>query len=250
MKRNEHRRLKTIGWLMLASLLLLVLFSCSWLLTQYREEEQRLHADLEIVFSKTRDSLLNAALDKEISVILRDSVSPDGKRLKFQLSVSHKGFPAGVSLPDFTPANASKIQRITIVNKGNDSVPTIFMGRALRSAFAQTIESRDRLYENFLSAIDSTQLETAFRQALQKKNSRFGTFKTHAPGIDSVFVFSTPEVASSALKIEGYKPYLFKQILPQIGFSLFLLLLSGLTFRLLTAAYGGSTGSENKRIIS
>jgi hypothetical protein len=86
MQRNEHKRLKTIGWLMLASELLLALFAGSWLMAQYKAEEQRLHTDINIVFDRTRENIMNSALDKEISLILRDSVSAYGKRINLQLS--------------------------------------------------------------------------------------------------------------------------------------------------------------------
>ena len=230
MKRREHKRLKTIGWLMLTCLLLLVVFSYSWLRAQYREEEKRLHSDIEIVFDKTRDSILNKALDKEISIILNDSLTA-GQKLKFQLKVSNTQISSEDFPRDIKNIHPGTFQNVTIVKKSG-SGSNVFMEKALRGVMTRTMESQDHLYRQFIAGIDTVQLENAFRQALQKKNTRFRTIKVTAPGKDSIFVYATPPMNDSYLKIEGYRPYLLKQVLPQIGFSLFLLLLSGLTFLL------------------
>jgi signal transduction histidine kinase len=123
------------------------------------------------------------------------------------------------------------IKNVTIIKRGNDS-NTIFMQKALRSVVNRTLESQDQLYKQFMNAVDSAQFERAFDQALLQKNTHFKTVKIKQPGRDSIFVYAAPAVSTSYIKLDGYKPYLFKQILPQIGFSLFLLLLSGLTFLL------------------
>lgn len=231
MQRNEHKRLKTIGWLMLASELLLALFAGSWLMAQYKAEEQRLHTDINIVFDRTRESIMDSALDKEIAVILRDSVSAYGKRINLQLSFfNNRHAPRVLSLDSFQ-VDPNTLKNVTIIRRGSDS-NTVFMQKALRSVVSRTLESQDELYRQFMNAVDSAQFERAFDQALQQKNTHFKTVKIEKPGRDSIFVYTAPAVSTSYIKLDGYKPYLFKQILPQIGFSLFLLLLSGLTFLL------------------
>lgn len=230
MKRKEHKRLKTIGWLMLACLLLLIVFSCSWLAAQYREEEKRLHSDIAIVFDKTRDSILNKALDKEISIILNDSLTT-GTKLKFQLKVAKTQISSNDFPKDIKAMDPGAIRNVTIIKNGTDS-GDVFMEKALRGVMTRTMQSQDHLYRQFVAAIDTVQLENAFQKAIQKKNTRFRTIKVSGPEKDSIFVYAAPPMSTSYLKIEGYKPYLLKQILPQLGFSIFLLLLSALTFLL------------------
>lgn len=215
---------------MLASELLLAAFTGSWLIAQYREEEQRLHTDLEVVFNKTRDSVLNAALDKEVSALLRDSTSPDGKQVKLQFSFTTG---SGNDMPPIPTGSKGSIKAITIVRNSGDSAPRVsFQTQALRTAVARTMKADDVLYKNFQSSMDSMQFTEAFKIALQKKNNRLAAVNTSAPGHDSIFVFTTSEAHNNFIKVEGYEPFLLKQILPQMGFSLLLLLLSGLTFML------------------
>ncbi|PSK89604.1 sensor histidine kinase [Taibaiella chishuiensis] len=239
-QRGETRRLKTIGWLMLVSELMLAAFTGSWLRAQYREEEQRLHKDLQLVYVKTRDSIMNAALDREVSAVLRDTTKAGKPSIKLQFHVTDV---LSNEMPDTlhrgTPGN---IQSITIVKRFSDSLSPLpdnnaaasypaFKAQVLRSVLSRTLAATDDgLYKNFLATVDSAQFTTAFGEALQRKNSRFGIVHTALQGPDSIFVFETPELNNSFLKVEGYRPFLFKQILPQAAFSLVLLLLSGLTF--------------------
>ncbi len=239
-KRKETQRLKTIGWLMLVSELMLALFTGSWLMAQYREEKQRLHTDLELVYNQTRDSIMNAVLDREVAMVLRDTAALGKKTIKLQFNITDSITTSNTpyTLQGVPPGNISSI---TILKRDTDSLPHIpfenpalryeaFKVQVLRSMLTHTMKTDNTIYENFLAAVDSVRFTTAFAEALHKKNNRFGLIQTHATGPDSIFVFASPQAGKSFLKVEGYKPFLWKQILPQLSFSALLLLLSSLTF--------------------
>lgn len=248
MVQNRGKSWKRIGWLMLAGEIMLLLFLAQWLRSQYQVQEKRLHQDIKSLFISTEDKLTDSLLNQTIAMVLNNPEQGSHK-VKIQISTSS----SDTALLNDTFLKIFPEQRFRDIAKkelrSGDTVPTAVkqmvirphtdkeqlpedIQKILRLALVQTANSKDLYAHGFSASADSATLFKTFQKELQKKQSGFIAHwdTTQLRDTGKLFHFRYGRILAPAVSVTGYHTYLLRSILPQIGFSLVLLLLIGLAF--------------------
>jgi signal transduction histidine kinase len=118
--------------------------------------------------------------------------------------------------------------RITINPSEKDSFSQPIAAKALRMIVFKVMED---VNESFGVKLDTALFRKAFEKELNKKSMPFSAYQADVKTGDTTFVFTTEgDSDKQSLSVTGQKPYLFKKIIPQISFSLVLLLLGAFSF--------------------
>jgi signal transduction histidine kinase len=245
--QNRGKTWKQIGWLMLAGEIMLLLFLAQWLHSQYQVQEKRLHQDIKSLFINTEDKLTDSLLNQTIAIVLNN---PDQGPRKVQVRItsspsdtlfkdSFQKFlpdqsPHDIAMKGLRPGDTMRttIKQMVIRSQSDKEPLPEDLKKVLRLAIVQTANAKDLYAHGFPASADSTTLFKTFQKELQKKQSGFVAHwdTTQLQDTGKLFRFWYRNMPESAVSVSGYRTYLLRSILPQIGFSLVLLLLIGLAF--------------------
>lgn len=250
MIQHGGKMAKQIGWLMLAGEVMLLLFLAQWLHSQYQVQEKRLHQDIKSLFVNTENKLTDSLLNRTIAIVLNN---PDQGSPKVQVRINNvpssdttllndtflKILPEqrphhGIAMRELRPGDTmhTTIKQMVIRSqRDNEQLPED-MKKILRLAIVQTANAKNLYAHGFFASADSTTLFKTFQKELQKKQSGFIAHwdTTQLRDTGKLFHFRYSNIVAPAVSVTGYHTYLLRSILPQIGFSLVLLLLIGLAF--------------------
>lgn len=243
---RSSKKLKAISWLMVASGVMLALFIGEWLRSQYADQKQRLHQDLEIVFSGTEQRMTDSLLDRFINIALSPAskgrgqvVTPRADTLFDDFALPQMGQGQQVrfiqiqrSVSSDSPSKKLKsVKEISIARPQDSILLHSEIERAMRMAMAQTINGFQS--KGISYTVDSSSLKKQFEQELGKRGFHFMVYwDTTAHNVTAPFHYKLDDPFAHPLAVNGYRFYLFRSLLPQIGFSALLLLLTGLAFGL------------------
>jgi signal transduction histidine kinase len=247
--QNGGKTWKRIGWLMLAGEVMLLLFLAQWLHSQYQVQEKRLHQDIKSLFISTEDKLTDSLLNRTIAIVL-DNPHQGPRNVQVQVSTSSsdttllndsflKILPEQRLHHDMAMKKLrtgdtmhTTVKQMIIRSKSDKEQLPEDVKKILRLALVQTANSKDLYAHGFFASADSTTLFKTFQKELQKKQNRFIAHwdTTQLRDTGKLFHFKYGSILAPAVSVTGYHTYLLRSILPQIGFSLVLLLLIGLAF--------------------
>lgn len=246
----QKKKLRVISLLMLASQVLLLLFISEWIRVQYHEQERRLNNDLQSIFLHTEERLADSLLDQTVSIILKTQGNKTMKGMEVHVAgnahepTAHikdsvvKNFQLSTTfeIPDSTisahpPSPGQKIEHIVIKNAPREEHLPEDMKKVLRVALLQTANTHGLPESVFTTSVNNKLLVKEFAKDLLKKAYAFKVHEdsvTLKPG--NLFSYSQDAPKALPIKVSGYSGYLFKAILPQVIFSILLLLLTCIAF--------------------
>jgi len=233
---------------MLASELVLLLFISGWIWGQYEQQETRMDKDLQLTFDKTYEKLSNNLIDIAVDSLLRSTKS-NHQSVSFEVDMKktvrmRDSFPTNIHI-EHIPGNTTNtvfvaapfvkqtamggkdtftVQRLEHSMSKNDTGPRLpEIKQMLRVVLNQSLNDIAQK-----TRVDSTILKKEFL------NTAHSSYKgLEARWIkDSLLHKFNYKVANDndAIHVDGYKQYLFVAILPQIGFTVFILGLTGIAF--------------------
>lgn len=244
----QKKKLKTISLLMLVSQVLLLLFVSEWIRVQYHEQERRLNNDLQNIFARTEERLSDSLLDHTVSIILKTPGNISMRGMEVHVSgnadeplenikdsvIKTFRFSTSIDTADSSIVprpSKQKIEQIVVKNSPKEEHLPENMKRVLRVALLQTANARG-VPENILTtSLNNKLLKEEFSKDLLKKAYTLKVYEdstTKASGKLFFYKANTPDALP--IKVSGYSGYLFKAILPQVIFSILLLLLTGVAF--------------------
>lgn len=228
---------------MLISVLLLLLFITQWIRTQYREAENRLHNDAQLIFTTVENNIRDSLLNLQVAAVMQQTA---GKDTLDRPDI----FIRDAAPPADSGSNRRSIHLFTGKPGSGKLVPhhdittpkTIILGpedtpeeqetanKVLRIALQEIINNIDvaalriqtdpvLLKKEFSLALNRQFREIRVAGATQKDTTSLFTYQAKAPGQQPVY-----------LALANYHFYLFRAILPQAAFCLLLLLLTSLAF--------------------
>lgn len=229
---------------MLISALLLLLFITQWIRTQYRDAENRLHNDAQLIFTTVENNIRDSLLNQQVAdvmqqngndsldqpdIFIKDTTSPIeavANRRSIHLFTSKAG--AAKLVPNHDITNSKTI----ILGAEDAPEERETANKVLRIALQEIINNIDAaalriqtdpvlLKKEFSLALSQRFRDISVIQATQKDTASLFTYQTKAPDQHPVY-----------LALGNYHFYLFKSILPQAAFCLLLLLLTSLAFAL------------------
>jgi len=230
---------------MLASEILLFLFICQWIWSQYKEAESRLHTDTQLLFTTVENKILDSLLDRQVAAVMKGKPGID--------TLYHPEIPAAQHTlsPDSGKARKSihlysTLPETTAPLHQNDTVPskTIILNPAraqgdqasadkvLRIALQEIINTID--IKSFQIPTDTALLRKEFSSVLTHRFQGLNLSWTNWGDTSAPFIYKHKDATQdhSYLSLTGYPFYLFKEVLPQGIFCLVLLLISSLAFLL------------------
>ena len=218
MKKDTKQR--RIMLLMIVTQLVLTTFVVYWLRTQYLSSKGRLEKELSELYIRTQDELID-------TLVFKSYVNPvisDGRIITVNIG----------SGKDSLVVKSDSLHAI----RGTEEM----ILRSVRMIVSHTDDSTVRLKSHFSGTgftLDSAMFDKRFHLKMNEEGMNFRFRWTEAAG-DSVTggsgrVIMMEPMPGSRLpgaEISGFKGYIMLEILPQLGFGLFLVLLSSLAFLL------------------
>lgn len=251
MSVSRRNKLFLTAALMLLSQVVLAFFMVTWLKGQYYDEQDRLRKDLLGIASKTEDFLIDSVIRRQMATTMKitDDTTIGSSAMSIQIEVPGEAFEMapGPALPQRvirlgeSSADTMRFERMkmmTLINndsvKGSDSSlqekqRTISM--FIRKLNTLSPDGRERLFR-----VDSLAFQQKFRKNITAEgypfNLKWVKSGSQPNNTRQVVLMLHDVTATSDMLIGNTYSYLFRMILPQIGFSLVLLLLTGLSFGL------------------
>jgi signal transduction histidine kinase len=210
-----------------------------------------LHQDIKSLFISTENKLTDSLLNRTIAIVL-DNPHQGSNKVQVRINASssdtallHDTFLKilpeqrphhDMAMKELRPGDtmSTTIKQMVIRSQPDKEQLPEDMKKILRLAIVQTANAKDLYARGFSASADSTTLFKTFQKELQKKQSGFIASWDTAQLRDTgkLFHFRYGSILAPAVSVTGYHTYLLRSILPQIGFSLVLLLLIGLAFGL------------------
>jgi len=220
-------KLRRIGWLMVVSELLLLLFAGKWLSWQYNDAKKRLNIDVEDVFLKVKQQKIDSLLLTKLSPLFKDASGRDS--LKFNINIDFTDSLNTLDIRDKTSMEGSDFSRITVQHRTGDSIsPMITKGVRMF-----VVQAKQDLKQDFLIKLDSADFFQVFNHSLDSIGPilKSGWINTNLEKKE--FQFGTDELnAESRIEVSNYRLFLIKKMLPEILFSAVLIILTGFAFYL------------------
>lgn len=206
--------------LMIVTQLVLTIFMVYWLRTQYLSSKGRLVKELSEIYIQTQDELID-------TLVFRSFVNPviSGKKIITVNIGSEQDSLAGRtdSLPAIGKTEEMILRSVRMIVSHSDDTTVRFKSQITGASFT----------------IDSAMFDERFHLKMNKEGMNFGVRWTEAAG-DSVpggsgrVIMMEPMPGSRlpGAEISGFKGYIMVEILPQLVFGLFLIILSAMAFLL------------------
>ncbi|MCU0460163.1 MAG: HAMP domain-containing histidine kinase [Bacteroidales bacterium] len=217
MKKDTKQR--RIMLLMIVTQLILTIFVVYWLRTQYLSSKGRLENELSEIYIRTQDELID-------TLVFKSFVNPviSGKVITVNIGSDNDSLAHG---PDSLTTTGGTEEMIL---------------RSVRMIVSHTDDSTIRLKSHFSGTgftIDSAMFDQRFHLKMNEEGMNFRFRWTEAPGDSAgggsgrvIMMEPMPGSRLPGAEISGFKGYIMMEILPQLGFGLFLVLLSSLAFLL------------------
>jgi signal transduction histidine kinase len=232
---------------MLASEFVLLLFIGGWIWGQYELQETHMDKDLQLAFDKAYEKLTNNLLDIRVDSILHDNTAkkPVAFHIKMDGNINSKDTiaafrikPSG-NITKTVIIKSPTVQGIKTTHTDSYFIKNFDEGSSFPDTGAPMPSDVKKMLRVVLNqSLGNIIVKTKIDSVLLKKeflNSIHKNYKgLEARWIkDSVlhkFNYRPANLEKEALQIDGYKHYLFIAILPQIGFTIFILGLTGIAF--------------------
>lgn len=249
MSSLRRNKLRLSAWLMLLSQVVLLFFMGTWLHAQYGDERERLYKDLVSELATAEEAIIDSVIQRQFA---KTMTTQGVSATAITDSVIEMEIPGNIDslfIPPPRPhplankqffkiepqGGAGRTIDMHIIDRRNDSIsPAAIKGvrMLIRNISSLAPEQHDRLF-----GVDSTLLRDKFKKRLELNKYPFGLQWAPAGAADRnnsrFIVLSVNNIAASSdFVITGIRMYLLRGILPQMGFSLVLLLLTGLAFGL------------------
>ncbi len=244
--QSQKHKLKTISWLMTASEILLFLFLSQWIISQYKEEKERLRKDAQAILTRVESRLTDSILDQAVSGILQSYDLPNPHlAIKVRTGVGDRSIAISdspvkviVALNSSSPANPKvPVSEKHVLDQQLVPVPTpdtLVMPeeekKMLRFALKQITGKVEINTYNRDIRPDSSILKMELTHALRQQLPGLTLNWTRADTANKGIMLTSHGDARKGLALKGYNSYLLKTIWPQIVFSGLLLLLTSLAF--------------------
>jgi signal transduction histidine kinase len=244
--QGEIMKFKRIGWMMIVSQLTLLLFTCVWISHQYQISRDRMQQDFQTIFNKTQTRLTDNILDKLIDSILVTQLGADSTATPS--NTQSNGIINIDSLMNHSPGSVKKIvvtDQTSVVHISEVHGDSLMSARQamkvlspsegfqikkiLRSTLKQVLVNKELNHEVSVSKVDSNALIHAFSDAI-KDNYPLVKLVWADAGGNPKFRFKPKDTVHFYILAQNYQRYNFISILPQIGFVIFLLGITGLSF--------------------
>lgn len=223
------KRLAVVRLLMLCSEGLLVAFLITWLIAQWRNEDENLRKDLQLRFiSATRtatDSLIKTSLRR--SPVF--SAASDSLLVQENHSFEKTNVPVTVPAQIYIHKQTWSNGRDSVVIRdapnglpnmmeGIESILTVFLPDSIRKIMAT--HDTSLIQRLFVRSIAADQMRFAVKWKLPGEPETGRGIFLRGNGINQLQV----------INVTGYSPFLLRKILPQILFALVLVLISTIAF--------------------
>lgn len=251
MKRS--RKHTSILALMVISQILLTAFVVQWLRSQYNDENKRLAEEMFNTFMDTQDQLIDTLLfknyvgpvlshngDRTIMIAIDDTMEkgkmPDDEK-KIERSVRSEGRKEAVMIrmnrnPD---SSMKSIDTATLKKVNND-----FLLRSVKMIVSHSKNSEDTsaVIRNLNIHPDTAAFRQNFSRKLEERGMKFDirlgdrnqTGMHHLSG--KIFINPGSPFSMPGVEISNYQGFIIKNILPQILFGGFLILITAIAFLL------------------
>ncbi|WP_118975221.1 sensor histidine kinase [Taibaiella koreensis] len=257
---RQGRRLKAIGWLMLAGELLLLLFLGQWLRAQYKGQQGRLDQEVKMTFALTEAHLNDSLFRNTLSFILASNDSAKnlpGGQVAFGHVIPRRGKDTSAfytisitndqkTRPHLDPARPMNIQMksngATIIRlpnapaKASISLPLLSAETPEQEVLGQMIRlalSQRKHVDEIRTAADSVLWLKTFQAALSEKQKGLSVhWDTTITTSNKLFHYGADDSLNVPFMVTGYNTILAKGIAPQVAFCLLLALLIGGAFLL------------------
>jgi len=241
---QQNKQLKLIGWLMLISASLLSLFIFQWIKSQYREAEQRLKEDVQLIFTTIENNIQDSILNRQVAAVMGQQTHGDSSLHTLSFATKDSSLQtAPIRGKRSIHFYSNKPGAATILHQNDTAAAdAIIIGPDAAPADHQVANKVLRLaLQEIMNNIDVAAFKTETDTALLRKEfstavvQRFGDIDVRwrpANEAFSLFMYRSRDAAKedAYLSLTGYRLYLFKDILPQAIFCLALLLLTVLAF--------------------
>ena len=207
-----------IGLLILFSQIVLTCFVGKWLMVQYAEEKKGLQENLESLYFKTQEHVMDSLIEQQIT-------NPILKDVRKGMLI-HTFQPEQKRPPDFT-ANVASVDIIkqAQLGKPGDTMTSMFV-RGLRTFVINRNKEGQQL--PFITT-DSPVLRKDFEEALKNLHVDIKV-QWNDSNHRSLILNNTTSL--DKVYINGYQSVILRKMAPQLGFSLLLILLCGMAFTL------------------
>jgi signal transduction histidine kinase len=221
----KDKKQRRIILLMIVTQLVLTMFVVYWLRTQYLSSRERLKKELSVIYVDTQDELMD-------TLLFRSFVNPVISGTKI---ITVNIGPGRDSLGPSHDSPVSSGDSLLTAGKTEDMIL-----RSVRMIMSQPGDSTVRFKSHISAAsltIDSALFDRKFNTKMNEEGMDFVFTWNEASG-DSVPEASGRVILMDPLpgsrlpgaEISGFRGYLALEILPQLIFGLFLILLSALAF--------------------
>ncbi len=245
---DTHKKISLLVWLMAVSELLLALFVLRWLQSEYNSEKMLLQKNLADQFRDARSGLMDSIISRRfINPILEEGLihdmqaRPDSNRTAgssyriialdtTMVSTPHDSVRTSITLRQVEQMAGN--EEVNIQISGDTMDDRLYRGVKL---FVSRAGGTNRFFDQHLELRDTALLKKLFEDNLnrQKLPVKVTWLKDTSAlaGAAPLFYFDShfPDQPFAAV-IENYSGLLLQKILPQTGFALLLLLITGAAF--------------------
>ena len=197
----KKTNLQRIKWLMLVSHMLLLIFAGQWLMSQYNDQQAQLKKNLTKLFTDVQQKITD-------SLLLSHVIDP-----------AFTGSAIAVSSSNYTDTTSRT--KITLSPLG--------MHRILSNANISRVE------EKKLFRLDTIEFNKIFASQMRQNGWNFrsewiNSSDSNSKGDKAIFIQSSFFTTANGVVIDNYTWYLVGKLLPQVGFVLILIFLTGAAF--------------------
>lgn len=235
------KKISFIGILMAASWLLLCLFVSRWTTSQYKEQKAQLRQEVNMTLQQIKERINDSMANRVVQGILEKDKTPTRTKGNIQLSsVSNITInrPAPSAFPPLFPGVSNSRVAMDSISPIRDSfnlariVDSQAIHLILRNVLIKLMSDTGARAK---MTITGNGTETLYRRsieaALKKKHLVLQDSSEILNHSDSDFVFRLAGL-DMVFPVGGTRVYILKKLVPQITFSVTLLLLVGLAFLL------------------
>ena len=223
MSNLQEKRLGLIGILMMICLLTLSAFITQWLISQYHDSREALRDRLQRLYTGTQTQLMDSLIERHItSSILARTPDRQGERPFIQLITKKAG-----------ANNMTESDLQALATTGEDAqIRTLQRDSLLVHGVRSVLIKMGNSHPPDAILPDTQTLQSAFDRSLAGATSGLhARWTADGPG-DAAIILKPAYTNGITAYVTGYRPAIIQTILPQLLFSLVLLLLCGLAFYL------------------
>lgn len=241
MRKNSHIGISS---LMIMSMIILTGFVSYWLIGQFKEQKKLLYTKMTHELLVSQDEVMDSVLVEYLDPLLKDSFN-------IEFRTTHSTKTRRDSTPNVTAIavdyNYDSADSATFIGKTDSHIRVIgsnrekFLLRGVKMVMKYSTDSLTMIEtkeSGFFPAPDTQKVMLVFNDRIHDfTGKKFSTIwlpdtmgLSHAKKGNQLFLTLDHWQPNSIIKVDKIFPYVLGQILPQVLFAFFLLLLSGSAF--------------------